>query len=239
MHDDGEEFPLLKTSVGVVEAKQLSLVLTNNNFKTVCYEEPDRGMHPQMIERMKEVLQKKCKDKTVIIVTHSPVFIDSLSVKNTFVFYKEDSSERCTCGLKAFGSEEVYPIVQKLSQDETLKKLFLSSRILIVEGKSDQIVIGAIFRHFFATQESSEKFNKILSHQILQLGGCTNASDVQAVCRKINLPCRTILDRDTYVDVDGQGLVEGFTDIKDFDTLKESTIGEFLTIENGFKKLSK
>lgn len=54
-----KRFPLLKTSVGIVEAKQFSLLMAHKSFQTICLEEPDRGMHPQMIERMKMELYRK------------------------------------------------------------------------------------------------------------------------------------------------------------------------------------
>lgn len=49
------------TSVGIVEAKQFSLLMAEEQFQTICLEEPDRGMHPQMIERMKiQLYRERC-----------------------------------------------------------------------------------------------------------------------------------------------------------------------------------
>eukprot|EP00105_Crassostrea_gigas_P004106 XP_011417217.1 PREDICTED: uncharacterized protein LOC105320823 [Crassostrea gigas] len=70
------EFPLLKTSVGIIEAKQFSLIMAHRTLKPICLEEPDRGMHPQMIERLKEVLHHESRLKTIIVVTHTPYLLD-------------------------------------------------------------------------------------------------------------------------------------------------------------------
>lgn len=86
------EFSLLKTSVGVIEAKQFSLLVAHKSFKTICLEEPDRGMHPHMIERMREVLHKESRSKTFIVVTHSPYLLDSRSIENTTIFFKNDKA---------------------------------------------------------------------------------------------------------------------------------------------------
>lgn len=49
-HDVGnvrpKEFPLLKTSEGILEAKLTSLLLARKDIQTLCMEDPDRGMHP-------------------------------------------------------------------------------------------------------------------------------------------------------------------------------------------------
>lgn len=83
------EFPLFKTSFGIIEAKQFSLIMAHRTLKTICLEEPDRGMHPQMIERIKEVLHHESRHKTIIVVTHSPYLLDSMSLKNIFFFSRK------------------------------------------------------------------------------------------------------------------------------------------------------
>eukprot|EP00105_Crassostrea_gigas_P036496 XP_019920644.1 PREDICTED: uncharacterized protein LOC105322826 [Crassostrea gigas] len=89
---DGLKFHLLKTSEGILEAKLTSLLLAYTGIKTLCLEEPDRGMHPQMIERLKTVLFREARTKTIIVVTHSPYFIDNITIKNTHVFFRKKHS---------------------------------------------------------------------------------------------------------------------------------------------------
>lgn len=86
---DEFQFHLLKTSEGILEAKLTCLVLAHWGIKTVCLEEPDRGMHPQMIERLKTVLCRAAYNKTIIVVTHSPILIDNVTFNNTHVFYRQ------------------------------------------------------------------------------------------------------------------------------------------------------
>lgn len=50
---NGPQFDLLKTSEGIIEAKVASLLLAHKDIQTLCLEDPDRGIHPQMIERLK------------------------------------------------------------------------------------------------------------------------------------------------------------------------------------------
>lgn len=86
---DELKFHLLKTSEGIIEAKLTCLLLADTSIKTLCLEEPDRGMHPQMIERLKKVLCKAAYYKTIIVVTHSPIFIDNVTFNNTHVFFRQ------------------------------------------------------------------------------------------------------------------------------------------------------
>lgn len=86
---DELKFHLLKTSEGIIEAKLTCLLLADTSIKTLCLEEPDRGMHPQMIERLKTVLCKAAYNKTIIVVTHSPIFIDNVTFNNTHVFFRQ------------------------------------------------------------------------------------------------------------------------------------------------------
>lgn len=57
------EFPLLKTPKGIIEAKQFSLIMAYNVFHTICLEELDRCMHPQMVERMRDTFQSESESE--------------------------------------------------------------------------------------------------------------------------------------------------------------------------------
>lgn len=188
--------PLLKTSLGIIEAKQFSLLMTHKLFKTICLEEPDRGMHPHMIERMKEVLHQESKKKTVIVATHSPYLLDSRSLENTFIFLKK--------GIDSFvqkiGDLDKCGIVRKIIEIEDLKRLLFSSHVLFVEGKSDKIVLQSIFRHIFLSERKiSDKTPDMLSYEIIQMGGKDFKDTLAEFCTEINIKHCFVLDRDTYV----------------------------------------
>lgn len=190
--DDAHEFPLLKTSVGVIEAKQFSLIMAHGSFETICLEEPDRGMHPQMIERMKEVLYQESKNKTVIVVTHNPYFLDARSIENTFIFFKENFF---ACVKNIGGLLESNP-VRKFIEIEDLKRLLFSSHALFVEGKSDKIVLQTLIRHVFTTFDNKPEF---LSYEIIPMGGKTIKEKIANFCKSINIKYGLILDRDAYM----------------------------------------
>lgn len=191
----GREFALLKTSVGIVEAKQFSLLMAHDKLRTICLEEPDRGMHPQMIERMKEVLHYESRNKTIIVVTHSPSLVDSTSLRNTFFFSDRENVAK------------VVNIYDELKNNNYLKMLvttefktiLFSSNVLFVEGPTDKIVLEAIFRKVKERSKSFDESFSILSHEICSMGGKRRAKKVQVFCNALNIKFRLVLDRDAMI----------------------------------------
>nr|XP_022298017.1 uncharacterized protein LOC111107224 isoform X1 [Crassostrea virginica]XP_022298019.1 uncharacterized protein LOC111107224 isoform X1 [Crassostrea virginica] len=151
MHGENK-FPLLKTSVGVLEAKQFSLLMAHEHLKTICLEEPDRGMHPQMIQCMKVVLHEESRNKTIIVVTHSPYLVDSLWFQNTYYFHKKG-----ICSMKKYANPVSDKIAKFPAGAEDFRILLFSTRVLLVEGKSDKLILQGIFRHCFTTLAEKEK----------------------------------------------------------------------------------
>ncbi|XP_052720973.1 uncharacterized protein LOC128192386 [Crassostrea angulata] len=135
---DELKFHLLKTSEGIIEAKLTCLLLADTSIKTLCLEEPDRGMHPQMIERLKTVLCKAAYNKTIIVVTHSPIFIDNITIHNTHVFFRKKIITNCKISpLKKIKS---FPELSKVSDNEKLHQsaLFTSKQITDAKNCSDK-----------------------------------------------------------------------------------------------------
>ena len=235
----GKSFPLLKTSVGIIEAKQFSLLMAHKELKTICYEEPDRGMHPQMIQRMKEILHRESQEsKTIIVVTHSPMLVDSTWLENTFIFCKEDKMYL----IKSF--DQALPDKNaKLSEIEEMKTLLFSSKVLLVEGKSDKVVLQGIFRHCFIKLASEgnvgDRDKKIISYQILPCGGASFTKPVKEFCDEIKVKCLRLLDRDAVIKIDDQGNI---TSIKEegFSSSNKKPISEFICkTKDGFDSLSR
>lgn len=185
-------FPLLKTSLGIIEAKQFSLLMAHKLLKTICLEEPDRGMHHHMIERMKEVLHQESRKKTIIVATHNPYLLDSRSLDNTFIFLKKGIDSF----VRRIGALDECGIVRKFIEVEDLKRLLFSSHVLFVEGKSDKIVLQSIFTHIFL---SKRKKPDMLSYEIIQMGGKDSKDSLAKFCECINIEHCFILDRDAYI----------------------------------------
>lgn len=189
-------FPLLKISEGIFEAKSTSLLLAHTQFKTLCLEDPDRGMHPQMIERLKSVLYDSGFKKTIIVVTHSPYFIDNLTIDKTHMFFRTND-EPSVCTILNMGQSEELPNVDDI---ETKRTLLFATRVLLVEGATDREVVQGILTENkckkIEKSRSQKDFTDISIHQIISVRGKSNVARVQRFCIDINLPCLCLLDID-------------------------------------------
>lgn len=206
-HNNSEEFHLLKTSEGILEAKMTSLLLANDKVKTLCLEDAERGMHPQMIERLKTILCREGRKKTIIVVTHSPYFIDTITVKNTHVFFRKttDDSNSYFCSVRNVANCSA---VSNVSSIELLRTLLFATKVLLVEGPTDREVVQGIFTQWKrdmmkrSETEIEVMYKDITTYQLVSLNGCKNSKNVLSFCRQINLPCLCILDLDVFVKYD-------------------------------------
>lgn len=233
-----KRFPLLKTSVGIVEAKQFSLLMAHKSFQTICLEEPDRGMHPQMIERMKMELYRKdqSKSKTIIIVTHSPYLIDSFSLENTFIFFSIEERDKKASYVKNVSNLRNSIKTLKIIANEDLKKILFSTKVLVVEGKTDKTILHAVFRHCF---KDAKEYSQIMSHQIISMEGKEFKDAICEFCTQINVKCSLLLDRDAFIDVDGNGIITKFKyKIEIYVDYVNKPITNFLNDSDGFQKFS-
>ena len=82
----GDEYALLKTPEGILEAKHFSILMSSKQFLTVILEEPDRGMHPQMIDRMMSIIGKEKENKQIVLTTHNPCFVHPTTISKLSIF---------------------------------------------------------------------------------------------------------------------------------------------------------
>ena len=83
----GGQYALLKTPEGILEAKYFSIIMSNITFKTIILEEPDHGMHPQMVERMLALIQRD-NEKCVILSTHNTGFVNFMTIPQLIICRK-------------------------------------------------------------------------------------------------------------------------------------------------------
>lgn len=230
------EFPLLKTSEGILEAKLASLLLAHKDIQTLCLEDPDRGMHPQMIERLRTVLYREASKKTIIVVTHCPYFIDAITINKTHVFFRKKTTiDSYECSVRNAGRNKE---LSKVSDIETLRMLLFATKVLLVEGPTDREVVQGIFTEYkYNLLERGENrmddlFNDITTYQIIPIGGCENTKKVQSFCKFIHLPCLCIWDLDKVVKFDKDTF-----QIQDFSEIDKDNM-DYLKAKYCYKKLS-
>ncbi|XP_021339707.1 uncharacterized protein LOC110440917, partial [Mizuhopecten yessoensis] len=81
----GHAVPLMKIPEGILEARHFSLLLAHKKYQTICLEEPGRGMHPPMVQRIRDLLLRKQKGKTLIVISHKPSMVNFWAFDRMFV----------------------------------------------------------------------------------------------------------------------------------------------------------
>ena len=158
----GGKFALLKMPEGILEAKYFSILMSSKQFQTVIVEEPERGMYPQMIERMLAIIQKESKVKMIVLTTHNPCFVKPSTISQLTIFKRlkpqigmdKDRTEIIP-DLSHIFREDKYKPKQNLSDQPGMKTLRLltrdhltefifAQRILFCEGDSDFLFLTAL-----------------------------------------------------------------------------------------------
>lgn len=190
-------------------------------------------MHPQMIERLKTILCREGRNKTIIVVTHSPYFIDTITVKNTHVFFRKttDDSNSYFCSVRNVANCSA---VSNVSSIELLRTLLFATKVLLVEGPTDREVVQGIFtqwkRNMIKSSENKieDMYKDITAYQVVSLNGCRNSKNVLSFCRQINLQCLCILDLDVFVKSRVQNDTKVIYKFENLNHLSESTFQNYV-----------
>lgn len=72
----------------------LSILYNPNRGKLVCIDEPEVGLHPDMIQTICEGIKYAAKNGTqMIIATHSPLLLNSFELEDLHIFEKTDNND--------------------------------------------------------------------------------------------------------------------------------------------------
>ena len=70
----------------------LAIVFNPKRGRLVCIDEPEVGLHPDMINEIIDVIRDNATDTQFVITTHSEHILNQLSVTNVLVFEKDDDN---------------------------------------------------------------------------------------------------------------------------------------------------
>ena len=227
--DNGNVVTLEKAPEGLLEAKICAILLSVKQFKTLCLEEPGKGMHIQMVERLRDVVLKQGQNKTIIMITHVPAFLNSCKIEKTF-FFRPSSEQNGKPLFRAIHGHELLP--QRISADYCPSTIFFASRVILVEGRSDEQFIIAMKSILLDDEDLAAKilasansnlsidrlYRFLSSLQVMALNGERNKLRFEKICKALALERYFILDYDAIVD-SKQGTDKFFTefDIKNLE----------------------
>lgn len=156
----GEEFDINDLSSGEKQLflRTLSIKMLEPNNSIILIDEPELSLHPKWQQRIIEVYKKIGENNQIIVATHSPHILGSVSNENIFILYRNENGK-----IEAKTGDELYssygqPVERVLKDIMGLKSVrtpkidrdIQELRKLIDEDKYD-------------TEEFKKKYNNLLN----------------------------------------------------------------------------
>ena len=188
--------------------QELSLSNVESSPKLLLgFEEPEIFQHPPQARHMANLLQSLTdKNSQIIITTHSPFFVPEDGFENVRMVRKDkESCESCVTRLtllkleesisNALGEKSKSPnsMVARIQQimQPSLKELFFSDRVILVEGVED-IAFISTYMHLLGLWTIFREYG---CHLVVAMGKI-NLSRPLAIANSFSIPVFVIFDGD-------------------------------------------
>ena len=155
----GEEFDINDLSSGEKQLflRTLSIKMLEPKNSIILIDEPELSLHPKWQQRIIEVYKKIGENNQIIIATHSPHILGSVSSENIFILYRDENGKiEAKTGDELYSSygqpvERVLKDIMGLESVRTpkIEKDLEELRKLVDEDK-------------YETKEFKEKYNDLL-----------------------------------------------------------------------------
>jgi predicted ATP-dependent endonuclease of OLD family len=189
-HSKRGKFALIKTPEGILAAKEFSILISSKQFKTILFEEPERGMHPQFVERMVQIMKQEKNNKRVILTTHQKGIVTPWTIPDTFIFRRSENGNQIISGKSILNKKNIESMKNmRLLTSHNITDIFFARKVLFYEGDSEEL------------------FLRELKSQILA-GECSITANVFNGNKAKSDEFRKILIEYTFIKMNGKGQSE-------------------------------
>ena len=205
-NEEFKDIPLLNYPEGLLEAKQWAIVLANKMFKTILIEDPEKGMHHQTVRKMRDLVLRTIKGKTIISVSHNTAMVAKWTLACPERATEPFNSRSFICreiNDKGVLSHVVHAFPTNFSQmamKEEFKAILFAKRVIFVEGETDKFILEHLFDNLVLKSDSIEEKQMLTSVYIVQLSG--NVKFLFDLCRQIGIKYIGIEDRDRILRIE-------------------------------------
>ncbi len=183
--DDGTPTLLERKGDGIKSLAAISLLYRSEATQSatiIALEEPESHLHPRAIHRLREVLLGLSHKSQIVITSHNPLFVDRIDLRSNILVSENQATP-------AKRLSEIRELLGVMASDN----LRHARLVLVVEGDTDRILLGAILAH------RSKSLKKHLETNVLaidHLGGATNLLYKLTELRASLCSAHTFLDND-------------------------------------------
>ena len=155
----GEEFDINDLSSGEKQLflRTLSIKMLEPNNSIILIDEPELSLHPKWQQRIIEVYKKIGENNQIIVATHSPHILGSVSNENIFILYRNENGK-----IEVKTGDELYssygqPVDRVLKDIMELKSL----RTPKIEKDLEELR-KLVDENKYDTEEFKKKYNNLL-----------------------------------------------------------------------------
>lgn len=155
----GEEFDINDLSSGEKQLflRTLSIKMLEPDNSIILIDEPELSLHPKWQQRIIEVYKNIGKNNQIIVATHSPHILGSVSNENIFILYRNENGK-----IDAKTGDELYSSYGQ-SIDRVLKDIMGLKSVRTPKIDRDiQELRKLVDENKYETDEFIEKYNKLL-----------------------------------------------------------------------------
>lgn len=106
----------------------LAALVSSSTSDTIFIEEPERGLHPQLLENLADLMRQVSRTTQVIATTHSPDFVRHLDPSEVYMIDKVDRASRV---LRASSVAQVHHFLENFSLDQLWMQGYLEGGLPI------------------------------------------------------------------------------------------------------------
>ena len=155
----GEEFDINDLSSGEKQLflRTLSIKMLEPKNSIILIDEPELSLHPKWQQRIVEVYKKIGENNQIIIATHSPHILGSVSSENIFILYRDENGK-----IEAKTGDELY-FSYGQPVDRVLKDIMGLESVRTPKIEKDlEELRKLVDENKYDTKEFKEKYNNLL-----------------------------------------------------------------------------
>ena len=155
----GEEFDINDLSSGEKQLflRTLSIKMLEPKNSIILIDEPELSLHPKWQQRIIEVYKKIGENNQIIVATHSPHILGSVSNENIFILYRNENGK-----IEAKTGDELYSSYGQ-PVDRVLKDIMGLKSVRTPKIDRDiQELRKLVDENKYEADEFIEKYNKLL-----------------------------------------------------------------------------
>ncbi len=174
--------PLSLVGKGEQNSVKIKLAIeASSNTEIVLIEEPENHLTHANLGKLTSHLAEKCKNKQVVITTHSSFVMNKLGIESVIMF---DGKKGVS--LRSL-PESTHSFFKRLPGHDTLR-MVLAEKTILVEGPSDELIVQkAYLQHY-------KRLPLQLGHEVISVG--TSFKRFLDIAMLLNLNVTVVADND-------------------------------------------